>query len=77
MTVTTEVERVPVVVEVWPLDVPAADLPAGLIFDVAQVLRAHGLDPDLLSLSTGLYGVITATPVELGGTGLGRSVGLT
>jgi 2-C-methyl-D-erythritol 4-phosphate cytidylyltransferase len=56
-----------VVLELHPSSVPAAELPLVLVHDVARVLRAHGLDPDLLSLSSALYGVIQATPVEGGG----------
>lgn len=54
-------------VEVFPTSTPAADLPLGMVHEVAQVLRAHGLDPDLLHVSDALYGVICATPVERGG----------
>ena len=43
-------------------------LPLGMVHEVAKVLRAHGLDPDLLALSSALYGVITATSVAQGGT---------
>lgn len=57
----------PAVVELHLTDVPARDLPLALVHDVVLVLRAHGLDPDLLALSTALYGVITSTPVERGG----------
>jgi hypothetical protein len=54
-------------VELHPTDVPARDLPLALVHDVAQVLRAHGLDPDLLDVSTAIYRVIEATPAERGG----------
>lgn len=54
-------------VEVHPTATPAADLPLGMIHECAQVLRAHGLDPDLLALSSALYDVINATQVERGG----------
>jgi len=57
----------PVVVEVHPTSTPARDLPLALVHDVALVLRAHGLDPELLALSSALYRVIEATPVERGG----------
>jgi len=53
--------------DLHPTTVPAADLPLALVHDVAQVLRAHGLNPDLLALSTALYGVIESTSVEHGG----------
>ena len=65
-TAVDSFERVPV--EVHPTSTPAADLPLGMVHDVAQVLRAHGLDPDLLALSSALYTVITATSVAQGGT---------
>jgi hypothetical protein len=58
---------VSVTLEVHPTTVPAADLPLGMVHDVARVLRAHGLDPDLLALSTALYRVVMATSVEDGG----------
>lgn len=57
----------PVVVEVHRTSTPARDLPLALVHDVVTVLRAHGLDPDPLDLSTALYGVITSTPVARGG----------
>lgn len=51
-----------VVVEVYPVDVPRTDLPTvGMVHEVAQVLRAYGLTPDLLALSTALYGVIAVS----------------
>jgi hypothetical protein len=53
--------------DVHPTSTPAADLPLGMIHDAARVLRAHGLDPDLLALSSALYAVIQATAVERGG----------
>ncbi len=56
-----------VTVDLHPSSTPARDLPLVLVHDVAQVLRAHGLDPSLLDLSTALYGVIVATAVERGG----------
>jgi hypothetical protein len=56
-----------VTLDLHPTTVPAADLPLALVHDVARVLRAHGLDPGLLALSTALYGVIEATAVENGG----------
>lgn len=58
----------PEVVEVHPTSTPAADLPLAMVHDVARMLRAHGLDPDLLALSSALYDVITATAVAKGGT---------
>lgn len=57
----------PAVVDLHLTDVPARDLPLALVHDVALVLRAHGLDPELLALSSALYGVIVATSVENGG----------
>jgi hypothetical protein len=65
--ISTSVER-PSVVELHLTDVPACDLPLALVHDVVTVLRSHGLDPDLLDLSTALYGVITSTPVARGGS---------
>ena len=57
----------PLIVELHRTSTPARDLPLALVHDVVTVLRAHGLDPDLLDLSTALYGVIEATPAERGG----------
>jgi hypothetical protein len=54
-------------VELHSTGVPARDLPVALVRDVAQVLRAHGLDPDLLDVSTAIYRVIEATPAAKGG----------
>jgi hypothetical protein len=62
-----QVVEATVVLELHPSSVPAADLPLVLVHDVARVLRAHGLDPDLLALSSALYAVVEATPVESGG----------
>jgi hypothetical protein len=56
------------VVELHLTSVPARDLPVALVHDVAKVLRAHGLDPELLDLSSALYRVIEATPAEKGGS---------
>jgi hypothetical protein len=56
-----------VTLDIHPSSVPAADLPLVLVHDVARTLRAHGLDPDLLALSSALYGVVEATSVENGG----------
>lgn len=56
------------VVEVHPTSTPASDLPLAMVTDVAKVLRARGLDPDLLALSSALYGVTGATSVEHGGS---------
>jgi hypothetical protein len=56
-----------VVLELHPSSVPAAELPLVLVHDVARALRAHGLDPDLLALSSALYRVVEATPAEDGG----------
>jgi hypothetical protein len=55
------------VVELHLTNVPARDLPFALVHDVAMVLRAHGLEPDLLALSSALYRVIEATPAAKGG----------
>ncbi len=66
MTAPTET---PGVVRLSPTTVPARDLPLALVHDVALVLRAHGLDPDLLALSSALYRTIEATPVDRGGLG--------
>jgi hypothetical protein len=57
-----------VVLELHPTTVPAANLPLAMVHDVARVLRVHGLDPDLLALSSALYRVIEATAAERGGT---------
>lgn len=54
-------------IEVRRSSTPARDLPAGMIYDVMQVLRAHGLDPEPLEVSTALYRLIVATPSERGG----------
>lgn len=52
----------PVVVQVWPVKVPAASLPTvGMVHEVAQVLRAYGVEPDLLRLSSALYAAVNAT----------------
>jgi hypothetical protein len=56
-----------VTLDLHPTSVPAADLPLAMVHDVAKVLRVHGLDPDLLALSTALYDVIVRTPVARGG----------
>jgi hypothetical protein len=56
-----------VTLDLHPTTVPAADLPLAMVHDVAQVLRAHGLDPDLLALSSALYRVVGATAPERGG----------
>lgn len=49
----------PVVVEVWPAQVPATALPTvGMVHEVAQVLRAYGVEPDLLELSLALYRLV-------------------
>jgi hypothetical protein len=56
-----------VTLDLHPSATPAADLPLVLVHDVARVLRAHGLDPDLLALSTALYAVVEATAVDNGG----------
>jgi hypothetical protein len=61
-----------VTLELLPTTVPAADLPLALVHDVARVLRVHGLDPDLLALSSALYAVVEATAVEDGGAAFGR-----
>lgn len=63
-----------VLVEVHPTSTPAADLPLGMVHEVAQVLRAHGLDPDLLDVSSALFRVITSTPAERGGAALSEPV---
>jgi len=63
----TEDEAAVTTIELHSTTVPAADLPLALVVDVAAVLRAHGLDPDLLALSTALYRVIEATPAKSGG----------
>lgn len=55
------------VVRLHRTSTPARDLPLALVHDVVTVLRAHGLDPDLLDLSTALYGVIVSTPADRGG----------
>jgi hypothetical protein len=62
-----------VILELHPSSVPAADLPLVLVHDVARVLRAHGLDPDLLALSSTLNAVVEATPVECGGTAAAKA----
>lgn len=45
----------------------AADLPVGMMMDVRDVLRIHGLDPDPVELLLALARVIDATPVDRGG----------
>lgn len=57
----------PLIVELHRTSTPARDLPVALVHDVLKVLRAHGLDAAPLEVSTALYGVIEATPVEHGG----------
>jgi hypothetical protein len=63
-----------VVLDLHPSSVPAADLPLVLVHDVARVLRAHGLDPDLLALSSALYAVVEATAVDGGGLRVAEQV---
>lgn len=67
MTVTAPTDA-PAVAELHLTSTPACDLPLALVHDVALVLRAHGLDPNLLALSSALYGLIEATPADRGGT---------
>lgn len=67
MTTPPATADTPLVVEVHPTSTPARDLPLALVHDVVTVLRAHGLHPGLLDLSSALYSVIEATPVERGG----------
>jgi hypothetical protein len=64
---TAPVVDTAVTLEVHPTSVSAADLPLAMVHDVARVLRAHGLDPDLLALSSALYAVVEATSVADGG----------
>lgn len=58
----------PVVVEITPTGVPARELPLGLVGDVRAVLRAHGLEADVLALMQGLRVVVERTPRESGGS---------
>ncbi len=64
-------ERETVMIEVHPTRTPVRDLPAGLQYDVTQVLRAHGLDiqdgSEHVALLLALGQVVEAVAVERGG----------
>ena len=61
----------PVTIEVHPTAVPPRDLPMGLIYDVNQVLRAHGLDvqdpTEHAEVLMALGQIVEAVAVERGG----------
>lgn len=66
----------PVMITITPLATPARDLPMGMVFEVAEVLAAHGLAIRAAAKETpavwaelllALGRIIDATPVEHGG----------
>jgi len=65
----------PVVVEVHPTSTPARELPMGMVFEVCEVLEAHGLHVKaddlrgrgIVEVMLALGRVIDAVPVEHGG----------
>jgi hypothetical protein len=60
-----------VIIEVHPTAVPAHELPMGLIYDVTQVLRAHGLNVQEISehaqVLISLGRIVDAVAYERGG----------
>lgn len=56
-----------IAIEIRPTNTPAADLPAGMTYDVLRVLEAHGLQPEPLAVQQALYRLIVETPSERGG----------
>lgn len=64
-----------VTLKIEPTETPARDLPFGMSYDVAQVLKAYGLDvldeslngQGMVEVQLALVKVIQAIPVELGG----------
>lgn len=62
--------RESVMIEVRPTWIPASELPMGLVYDVTQVLKAHGLvieGAEYADLLVALGRIVDAVPVERGG----------
>jgi len=65
----------PVTIEVHPTSTPARELPMGMVFEVCEVLEAHGLHVKadelngrgIVEVMLALGRVIDAVPVEHGG----------
>lgn len=57
-------------IEVSPTNTPARDLPFGLLYDVRQVLAAHGLlveGSEWADLLIAMHRIVHAVPVDRGG----------